>query len=257
MSKSAASVSVVDLTLENIPELGLFCVTNPKHEGYQAKLKWLEQRFAEGLKLKLVVPAGGGKPLGFIEYVPGEFAWRAVAASDYLFIHCIWVYPRIHLGKGYGSLLVKTCIEDARARNRAGVAVIAGDTPWLPDRRLFQKNGFALVETSEHYELWALALKHAKPPRILDWKSARDQTGALTLACANQCPYSAKAMLDLRATAESTGAALRVKELKSAAAAQAAPSGYGVFSLTCEGRLLADHYISGTRFRNILRQGLK
>lgn len=35
---------------------------------------------------------------GFIEYLPGEHAWRAVHADGYLFIHCLWV-----VGKSKGK----------------------------------------------------------------------------------------------------------------------------------------------------------
>jgi hypothetical protein len=28
-----------------------------------------------------------GRPVGFIEYIPGEFTWRAVNAAGYLVIH--------------------------------------------------------------------------------------------------------------------------------------------------------------------------
>jgi ribosomal protein S18 acetylase RimI-like enzyme len=256
MSRATAT-RIVDLTPDNVGELGLFCVKNPKHAGYQAKLDWLKPLFAEGLRVKMLVPAAGGKPLGFIEYVPGEFAWRAVDARGYLFIHCIWVYPRANLGKGYGSQLVQACIDDARAANRSGVAVIAGETPWLPNRRIFERNCFKQVATSAHYELWVFALKRAPAPSFRDWQSALAETGVLTLTCAHQCPYSAKAVTDLQQVAEATGKKLRVKIVKNAEIAQGAPSGYGVFSLTNEGRLLADHYISGTRFRNILEGDVK
>ena len=47
---------------------------------------------------------------------------------------------------------------------------------------------------------------------------------------------------------------LKVTELKSAAEAQNAPSYYGVFNLLWNGRLLADHYVSRGRFKNILQK---
>jgi hypothetical protein len=50
------------------------------------------------------------------------------------------------------------------------------------------------------------------------------------------------------------GLKLKVTELKSAAEAQNAPSYYGVFNLLWNGRLLADHYVSRGRFKNILQK---
>ncbi|HTY63842.1 MAG TPA: hypothetical protein VMG30_16460, partial [Acidobacteriota bacterium] len=39
--------------------------------------------------------------------------------------------------------------------------------------------------------------------------------------------------------------------------AQKAPSGFGVYSLIRDGRLLEDHYLSATRFESILKKELK
>jgi ribosomal protein S18 acetylase RimI-like enzyme len=254
---AADKIKIVDLTLENIPELGLFCISNPKHPGYQAKLKWLKPRLAEGLKIKMVVGAEGGKPRGFIEYVPGEQAWRAVDAPGYLFIHCLWVQTPEYNGRGYGSRLIATCIEDARKQKLSGVVVIASSGPWLPDRRIFEKNQFKLVETSDRYELWVYPLKRAPNPKLRNWQKRLRTTKHLTLACASQCPYTAMALTTLKETARELDISLKTVELKTCQEAQNAPSGYGVFSLTRNGTLHADHYISPTRFRTIVKKELK
>jgi hypothetical protein len=39
--------------------------------------------------------------------------------------------------------------------------------------------------------------------------------------------------------------------------AQNAPSGFGTFALLKDGKLLGDHYLSRTRFENIIRQEMK
>jgi hypothetical protein len=46
-------------------------------------------------------------------------------------------------------------------------------------------------------------------------------------------------------------------ELSGPAEAQQAPAPYGTFSLIRNGRLLADRYISVTRFRNIMTEELQ
>jgi len=46
----------------------------------------------------------------------------------------------------------------------------------------------------------------------------------------------------------------RVKELRTCKQAQSAPSPYGIFNIVYDGRLIADHPISKTRFRNIIKQ---
>ena len=98
-------LKIVTVDENNISEYGFYCSKNPKYEGYQLKLDWLKQRFTEGLKIKLLQSNTEGT-IGFIEYIPGEYAWRAVNTSGYLVIHCIYAYSKKDRSKGYGSLLL-------------------------------------------------------------------------------------------------------------------------------------------------------
>jgi len=80
-------VKVVCIDAGNVAQHGFFCYKSKrKSEGYRRKLHWLEQRFSEGMKIRIVYESG--RCIGFIEYIPGEFAWRAVHAQDYMVIHC-------------------------------------------------------------------------------------------------------------------------------------------------------------------------
>jgi hypothetical protein len=49
---------------------------------------------------------------------------------------------------------------------------------------------------------------------------------------------------------------LNITELETAEQAQNAPSIYSVFNLVYDGKLLVDHYISNTRFLNIIKKEL-
>ena len=62
---------------DNLATCGIGCITNHKNQGYQPKVDWLEKRFEEGLRFFLFRD-DKGKPLAFLEYVPGEYAWRPV-----------------------------------------------------------------------------------------------------------------------------------------------------------------------------------
>src|SRR5271157_4913782 len=77
----------------NLAECGIGCLVNRKNQGFQRKVEWLHRRFTDGLRFFLFRD-GEGRPLGFLEYVPGEHAWRPVDARGWLFVHCLWVYPR-------------------------------------------------------------------------------------------------------------------------------------------------------------------
>lgn len=251
-----SEVSVIDVDTSNVSEHGFFCVKKPKYEGYGLKLNWLKKRFSEGLGIKLL-HLDTEATIGFIEYIPGEFAWRPVDAEGYLFIHCMYIERKKDREKGRGSLLVKECIEEARKRKMYGAAVAASDGPWLAEKRLFLKNGFEIIDKVGRFELLVKQLRKGPVPKFRNWEPRLSRQKGWKLFYANQCPWNIKSVRDLLETAEEEGLELRVTELKSAKEAQHAPSGYGVFSLIHNGRLLADHYISKTRFRNILRKELQ
>ena len=78
-------LSLVTVGPENLAKCGIGCLSNPENQGYQCKVDWLRQTFDEGLRL-LMFRDGEGKALGFLEYVPGEFAWRPVHAAILQFI---------------------------------------------------------------------------------------------------------------------------------------------------------------------------
>ena len=80
-------VRMVTVDVANVAEHGFFCFkSKPKSEGYRRKLAWLKQRFAEGMQLKIVYE--DRRQVGFVEFIPGEFTWRAVNAKDYLLEFC-------------------------------------------------------------------------------------------------------------------------------------------------------------------------
>lgn len=53
------------------------------------------------------------------------------------------------------------------------------------------------------------------------------------------------------------GIDLKLKKIETVDEAKNAPSGFGTYSLIYNGKLIEDHYLSATRFRNILKKELK
>ena len=246
-------VDIITVTPENIDNYPPRCFLNPKNEGYQIKKEWLNQRFSEGLTIKLLYL--DNKCIGFIEYVPGEHAWRPVNARDYLFIHCIWISPNKHKEKGNGSLLVKDCIKDAEQRGKLGVAVITSEGPFMAGKDLFLKNGFTTVsQVKLSYELLVKQLKKGPLPCLNKTDKDLSIYQGLHIIYANQCPWVARSIRELSDIAEEKGLVSHFTELHSAEEAQQAPNVYGVFTLIYNGAILADHYISTTRFKNILKK---
>jgi ribosomal protein S18 acetylase RimI-like enzyme len=248
---------IITLNSENCTEYGCPCFLNPKNEGHLKKLGWLKERFAEGLTIKHLFIEGEKRPVGFIEYVPGESAWRAVKANGYLFIHCIWISPNKYKEKGYGSSLVKECINDASEDGRYGVAVVASDGPFMAGKELFLKNGFEIVEEPGNYELLVKKIKEGPLPKFNDWEQQLNNYRGLNIIYSNQCPWVARSIPELTEIARKNELELKITELKTAKQAQNAPSIYSVFNLVYDGKLITDHYVSNTRFLNILRKELK
>ena len=132
---------IIEVTADNVDQTGFFCyMSKRKTEGFQRKLNWLKDRFAEGMRIKmLALPERG-----FIEYIPGEYAWRAVNAKGYLFIHCLWIVGKSK-GKGSAGKLLDECINDAKAAGMNGVAMVTSERIWLAGKDLLLKHGFESV----------------------------------------------------------------------------------------------------------------
>ena len=248
---------IVTLTPENCLQLGCPCFLNPKQAGHQIKLEWLKERFDEGYTIKHLILENEKKPNGFIEYVPGEYAWRAVAAYDYLFIHCVWINPNKYKQKGYGSLLVEECLKDAQKQGKAGVAVITSDGPFMASKELFLKNGFEVVAQDDRFELLVKRLRKGSLPKFKDWRQQLVHYKGLNIVYSNQCTWVARSIDELSELIKEKGLDLKITELKTAKEAQNAPSIYATFTLIYDGKVLVDHYISNTRFLNIMKKELK
>jgi GNAT superfamily N-acetyltransferase len=234
---------LIDITAANVAEKGFFCyMSKPKAEGYKQKLRWLKARFTEGMRLKMYqLPQRG-----FIEYIPGEYAWRTVEARGYMFIHCLWVVGKSK-GQGLGERLLKACIKDAREAGMRGVAMLTSEGNWLAGNKLLLQHGFkSVAQAPPSFNLMAIKFEDAPAPIILsDWKKKAEQyPRGLTVFRSEQCPYLEDAVATVLHTAERLGIESRVIELKTAKEVrELSPSPYGVYSLVYDGEILSHHYL--------------
>lgn len=250
--------SVVEITRDNLCNLSCCGIKDAEHEGRIVKTKWMKTYFEKGLKAKLVL---GEKDIqtGYIEYLPGQYAWRAVEADGYMFIHCLWIHLKKYQKKGHGTRLIQACMDDARKAKTNGVAVVARKKPWLAGSDIFLKSGFEVVDTAPpDYELLVKKFKPSAPnPRFKDdWDRKLKKYGrGLTIIRANQCPHTVRFADKIADMAEKTyKLKSRMVEIKTHRDAQNAPTPYAAFAVIYDGRLLADHQISATRFRNIMNK---
>ena len=256
------AVEIIDTNLDNILEYGVCGYKNIKHEGLRRKIEWLKARFSEGMKIKTLYSDKDGTQ-GMIEYIPGEYCWRPVEASGYMFIHCIFVgFRRAYKGRGYGSLLVDECSKDARKQNMLGVAVVTRKGTWMAGKELFVRKGFEVVDTAPpDFELLLREFDEKAPtPKFKgDWEKRLSQySQGLTIFQSDQCPPLAQWVKEISETADKVyGIKPRIIELKSCQDAQNSPCAFGSFCIVYNGKVVAEAPISSKRFTNIMNKELK
>jgi GNAT superfamily N-acetyltransferase len=255
-----AEIQIVDVTASNLLQMPCCGIKNTEHEGHVAKTAWLRRQLKKGLRARVIV-GEDGRQCGYIEYVPGEHASRAVDAAGYMFINCIWTFYKKYQRQGHAKRLVHDCIEEAENAGMKGVAVMARQGPWLAGSNLFRRCGFDVVETAPpDYELLTLKFREdATPPRFrrIPEDNLKKYSRGLTIICSDQCPHAVKFAREI---AEFAAAEYALKpkmvRIRSSRDARFAPTPFAVFSIIYKGQLLADHQISTTRFRKIMTKVL-
>jgi N-acetylglutamate synthase-like GNAT family acetyltransferase len=247
-------MGLIDINTDNVAQTGFFCyMSKRKTEGYRRKLVWVTARFGEGMHIKMLDLSLGER--GFIEYIPGEHAWRPVFADGYMFIHCLWVVGKSK-GKGFGALLLDACIRDAKAAGMDGVAMLTSEGNWLAGKRLLVSQGFEVVDQAPpSFSLLVKRFGGAPPPSLpSDWDERAARFGAgVTVIRTDQCPYLEDAVKSVAEVAEQRGLPLNVVEFQSSAQVrQRAPSPYGTYSVLLNGRVVGYDYLAGQELQKLL-----
>lgn len=124
----------------------------------------------------------------------------------------------------------------------------------MAGKRVFIRNGFEEIAERDRFQLVIHRLREGPEPGFRDISKKLAKYQGLNVVYSAQCPMLPKSVNDLSEMASEHGLELKITVLNSAGDAQNAPSYYGVFNLVWNGRLLADHYVSKGRFKNILRK---
>ena len=257
MSNKNDNIKILDVTKDNVADVGIYCIKDKKSPGYHAKVEWFKTKLNKGLKIKIATD-NKGKQVGFIEYIPSELAWRPIKADNYLFIQCIALFVKDAKDKGIGSFLIQQCEQDAIDNQKSGICAMSSEGPWIANKSLYEKNKFTIADSLDRFELMVKSFDNRKTkPCFINWLKQQSKYIGWNLIYSDQCPWHEKSINDIQQSAADNGIELTVKKLRTPKEAQSAPSGFGTFSLIKDGKLLADHYISRTRFENILRQETK
>jgi L-amino acid N-acyltransferase YncA len=244
---------VVDTNADNIGGCGFCGYKSGKNEGHRRKLDWLKNRYAEGLRFKVLRSREFGD-VGMIEYAPGSHAWRPVEAEGYLVIHCLMV-SFTHKGKGLGALLLDSCLRDAKKSKCRGVAVVTSSDSFMAERGLFIKAGFVSVQSIPPYELLVKKFKKAAPdPRFIVERERvlKRYTKGLTILAADQCPMVPKCVKEIAEASGALGLKPKVVHVRSAKQSRELPTPYGMFSIVYDGKLIVERPISARRFMTIM-----
>ncbi|MFC1508853.1 YoaP domain-containing protein [Candidatus Omnitrophota bacterium] len=252
-------VHIINTHADNILDFGICGYKNIKRPGYPEKIEWLKNRFREGLKVKTLFSEKDGTQ-GMIEYIPGEYCWRPVEANGYMFIHCIFSgFKREYKGKGYGSLLLDECLNDAREGKKFGTAVVTRKSSFMAGKELFLKKGFEIVDKApSDFELLVKKIdQNAPSPKFRPDREKRLQEyrNGLTIIRADQCPYTVKNVQEICQTAKIIyGIQPHVIHLNNCREAQNCPCPFGTFCMVYNGKIIAEHPVSNTRFKNIMNR---
>jgi GNAT superfamily N-acetyltransferase len=250
-------VEIIDTNKDNIHNYGFCGYSNPNNEGHIAKSEWLKERYREGLRLKVLQSDSDGS-VGMIEYIPGEYVWRAVNADGYMFIHCLMINKREYKGKGYGAELLEHCIADARKAKMLGVAVMTSAGTWMASKDLFLAHGFEIVDSAPpRFDLLVLKFKKSAPSPSFNRSAGKIEAkykNGLTIFWSDQCPYIGKSVADVTEAANSLGIKPKLVELKDCKSAQKMPNPYGTYCMIYNGKIIADHPVSRARFLNTMKK---
>ena len=246
---------IVETNAENISSCSFCGYKNANNLGYRRKTYWLKKRYAEGLRFKVLRSQRFGD-VGIIEYALGNHAWRPVEAEGYLVIHCLMVNGK-HKGKGLGTLLLNSCLRDAKKSNCRGGAVVTSSDSLMAGSDFFLKAGFVLVESAPPYELLVKKLKKTAPdPRfIVDGERLlKKYKNGLTILAADQCPMVPKWVAEIAEVSRTLGLKTKVVRIRSAKASRELPTPYGMFCILYDGKLIADRPVSASGFMSIMRR---
>lgn len=188
----------------------------------------------------------GNRSIAFIEYIPGEYAWRAVNADGYMLIHCIWVVGS-GKNKGYATRLLRLCEQEALQAEMIGIAMVTSSSVWLVDKKILLKKGFKVVdEAPPYFDLLVKKFGTAPDPSFPeDWEARAARFGeGLTIIRSNQCPYIPDAVSAAREYALEKDIPFNEIELNNAKQVQEiSPSPYGLYGMVYNGQLLSYHYL--------------
>ena len=243
----------IRVTKDNIEQEHICCaISNNRDVQVASKKAWLTDRFDEGLVFLKSVERGKC----FIEYLPAENAWNPIDADGYLYIDCLWVSGSFK-GHGYSNDLLDACVRDGQEKGKQGLCILssAKKKPFLADPKYLRHKGFEVADEADNgVQLWCLPFSpEAQPPRFRDCaKHPHIDEPGFVLYYTHQCPFNAKYVPIVEATAKEHGVPFRAIRLDSREAAQNAPTPVTTYALFRDGAYLTNEQMNDKRFLKLI-----
>ncbi len=250
-------MQLITINASNIDEEHICCaIGNDKANKARAQTKkdWLKARFAEGLVFKRLDQRG--KVL--IEYMPIENTWKPIIGRNFMVIHCLWVSGQFK-GKGYSTMLLSECINDAKAHNMDGIAVVSSNKvkPFLTDKKFYMKHGFDVVDMAPPYfELLAVKFTPTTDPQFLEYakNGLCANNDGFTFIYSHQCPFMEEYVSLLQATTLEMGFKSHIIKLESHQEAQSIGSPFGTLGIYYNGKIVAHELMTKEKFKRFVEK---
>lgn len=242
----------VRVTKDNIVSEHICCaISNNKDIQVSSKKAWLTERFDDGLVFLKSVERGKC----FIEYIPAENAWVPIEADGYMYIDCLWVSGSFK-GHGYSNDLLNACVKDSREKGKRGLCILssAKKKPFLADPKYLSHKGFSVADESDcGIQLWYLPFDGAAAPRFRECaKHPRTDLPGYVLFYTNQCPFNAKYVPIVEATAAEHKIPFKAIKLDTKEAAQNAPTPVTNYALFKDGEYLTNEQMNDAKFLKLI-----
>ena len=245
----------IKVTKENLEAEHICCaISNNNDVQVASKKAWLAQRFDDGLVF--LKSAERGKC--FIEYIPAENAWNPLEAEGYMYIDCLWVSGAFK-GHGYSNELLLSCVDDSKNKGKKGLCILSSPKkkPFLADPKYLSHKGFTVCDKADNgIELWYLPFdEDAQKPRFKECaKHPHTERQGYVLYYTHQCPFNAKYVPVVEATAKEHGVDFTAILLQTKEEAQNAPTPVTTYALFYNGEYLTNEQMNDKRFLKLISE---
>lgn len=254
MEDTTSNAEFINITAENIADEHLCCIirSKKKHPGVEAKREWLSKRLKEGHVFRKL----NEKATVFIEYAPIEKAWVPILGSNYYYIYCLWVLGD-YKGKGYGTSLLKYCMEDAVKHGKSGICMLGSikQKSWLSDQQFAKKFGFEVVDSTDYgYELLALSFDGKKPSFAPAVKHPKVEGNELILYYTLQCPYIDRSVKMIKDYCETNDVPVTFHRIDTLEKAKTIPCVFNNWAVFYKGKFETVNLLDEASLKRILKK---